>query len=102
MAQVSGALCLSHSPYLYTPPELWTKALAKKSFREDVPRDSHETNVVKYNRCVKALETRNWMPRQGLWTAAPGWWWTTCLFMRHHAVWGLHTGTKSIKWASRM
>ena len=57
MAEVLSALCLSHSPYLYTPPEIWAKAMGTKSFREDVPRDSHETNVAKYDRCVKALQT---------------------------------------------
>lgn len=57
MARVVGALCLSHSPYIYTTPDIWAKAMGTKSFREDVPRDSHETNVAKYERCVKALET---------------------------------------------
>ena len=39
MAEVLSALCLSHSPYLYTPPEIWAKAMGTKSFRDDVPRD---------------------------------------------------------------
>jgi len=37
MAQVSGALCLSHSPYLYTPPrnsgpKHWQKSFSGKTF----------------------------------------------------------------------
>ncbi len=55
MAEALNALYLSHSPHLYTPPEIWAKAIGTKSFREDVPRESHKTYVVKYNRCVKVF-----------------------------------------------
>ena len=36
MAEVLTALCLSHFPYLYTPPEIWANAMGTRSFRDKV------------------------------------------------------------------
>jgi len=55
MAKVSLVLCCSHSTFLFTSPETWNETRAKRTLRRNVPHDSLESNVAKFDRCVKAF-----------------------------------------------
>ncbi len=60
MASLASVICLSHTPYLFQPPEQWTLAQQRRAaaggFREPVVIDSPDTNAAKYARCRRALE----------------------------------------------
>lgn len=59
MATLASVICMSHTPYLFQPPELWTSAQERRAaaggFREPVVLDSHEVNVAKHARCLQAI-----------------------------------------------
>lgn len=59
MATLASIICLSHSPYLYQPAEMWTSAQAKRAaagaFREPVRVDTPEENDAKHARCLAAM-----------------------------------------------
>lgn len=61
MARVCCVLCLSHSPYLYAPPEEWNAArLARQhsgAVADDTAVDSPEVSAAKHARCESALAT---------------------------------------------
>ncbi len=60
MATLASVICLSHSPYLFQPPELWTSAQAKRAaaggFREPVVIETLEANAAKHARCIAAMD----------------------------------------------
>ena len=58
MARVSLVTTCSHSPFLFTPPELWNDIRTRRGgHREGVPYESPEVCQQKYDRTLKAWET---------------------------------------------
>lgn len=59
MAEVAVVLCSSHSPFLFTDPEQWADATARRrargSIRADVPVDDSATDRAKFARCMDAF-----------------------------------------------
>lgn len=59
LANVVGVFCTSHTPFLFTSPEEWMDAAARRrargSVRTDVPVEDLEANKVKEARCKKAF-----------------------------------------------
>jgi hypothetical protein len=60
VATICAVLCVSHSPFLYSPPEEWAAARISRSaadaFSPDLPLDSAEENAAKHARCMRAFE----------------------------------------------
>lgn len=57
MAEVSLVMACSHSPFLYTRPEQWNETRARRQLRADVPFETVEECVAKFNRCMRAFDT---------------------------------------------
>jgi aromatic ring-opening dioxygenase catalytic subunit (LigB family) len=57
MAKVALVLACSHSPFLFTPPEMWEEIRARRPLSPAVPHDTAEVNRTKYQRCVQAFAT---------------------------------------------
>lgn len=59
VAEVALVLCTSHTPFLFTSPEEWIEASARRrsrgAIRADVPIDDLDTGRAKYARCMDAL-----------------------------------------------
>ncbi len=60
MARVASVICVSHTPYLFLPPQQWTSAQQKRAaaggFREPFELDTLDTNTAKHERCRRALD----------------------------------------------
>lgn len=60
MASICGAVCTSHSPFLYAAPEEWAAARlarnASDAFARDLPIDSADENRTKHARCMRAFD----------------------------------------------
>ncbi|HEY3118347.1 MAG TPA: hypothetical protein VGK54_16505 [Chloroflexota bacterium] len=56
MAKISLIVGCSHSPFLYTPPDQWNEIRSRRSLRDDVPLDSPEENVAKFQRCMQGFQ----------------------------------------------
>lgn len=57
MADVVLVAACSHSPYLYTSPELWDEGRRRRRIHPDVPIDPPEVNEAKHAQCMKAFAT---------------------------------------------
>ncbi|HEY3115502.1 MAG TPA: hypothetical protein VGK54_02055, partial [Chloroflexota bacterium] len=57
MAEVSLVLACSHSGFLYSDPAQWHETRARRSQRANVPVDSVEENLAKFERCMQAFAT---------------------------------------------
>lgn len=55
MAEIVLVEACSHSPYLYTPPEVWDENRKRRPIRADVPIDSLEINQAKHAQCMGAF-----------------------------------------------
>lgn len=60
MSTVVLTCAVSHTPFLYTPPERWEEIRRRRAdagaIAEGVPRDSEEENLRKHERCQAAFE----------------------------------------------
>jgi len=57
MAKVVGAFNLSHSPFLYMPPERWNDVRARRFLRQDVPMENLAECKAKAERCNAGFAT---------------------------------------------
>ena len=55
MAQVVGSLYASHGLFVALPPEEWAEKSKNRKYRSDVPSESFEEKVDKYDRTMRAL-----------------------------------------------
>lgn len=60
LSQLCAAICTSHSPFLFAPPEEWDEARRLRSLHggiaAGVPMDSPAENALKHTRCMSALQ----------------------------------------------
>jgi len=55
MAQVVGSLYASHGLFVALPPEEWEEKSKNRNYRSDVPTETFEEKVDKYDRTMRAL-----------------------------------------------
>src|SRR6266540_2734454 len=53
MAEIVLVEAMSHSPYLYSPPEWWDENRQRRPISPKVPVDSFETNQAKHAQCME-------------------------------------------------
>jgi len=70
MAELSLVVACSHTGFPYAPPERWNEGRARRSRRGDVPFDSLEENIAKFQRCMLGFQVLKGPPFV-MWSAFP-------------------------------